>query len=146
MPNEFNKNNHKDFPSDLFSQLTQLRKGNGMKIIYSTQDIMLIDPDIRRLTKLVHECKTYKRRLTYYFTYLMDYYQQKRNTINVDNKIKVHKSNFKYFIQTNKLRNSYDSFLFLDSAKRPSGRDATKRSGVTSDLAEHGRSAPFRHR
>lgn len=117
MPNDFNKNNHKEFPIDLFSKLTQLRKGNGVKILYSTQDIMLIDPDIRRLTRLVHECRTYKRRLTYFCTYDMQYYKMKHESISVDRKSKILKDSFTWFLQTNKLRNAYDSFLFLDNAK-----------------------------
>lgn len=118
MPNEFNKNNHKEFPTDLFQKLTQLRKNNGVKILYTTQDIMLIDPDIRRLTRTVNECRTFKRRLTYYCTYDMNYYKQMQNSVSVDSKDRVIKDSFHWFVQTKELRDSYDSFIFLDSAKK----------------------------
>lgn len=111
LPNDFNKNNFKDFPEDLFRKLTQLRKGLGMKIFYTTQDLSLIDVAFRRLTFYVHQCKTYKGRMTYAFKYRIDYYFQWKTSNSMDNKVKIPISKVELFFQTNVLRSTFDSFM-----------------------------------
>lgn len=111
LPNDFNKDNFKYFPEDLFKKITQLRKGLGMKILYTTQDLSLIDIAFRRLTFYVNQCNTFKGRLTYIYKYRIDYYMQLKSTNSVDNKAKIPMSGVSIYVQNNRLRSTFDSFM-----------------------------------
>lgn len=113
MQNDFPQTNFKDFPQDLLRRLTQLRKGCGMVIYYTTQDIKHIDVNIRRLTFSFNECKTYKNRFTYYINYDPVYYIAKYESVSIDNKMKVPINFVKFFYQTNTIRSLYNSFTFV---------------------------------
>lgn len=108
--NVFTQNDFKDFPEDLLDRLTQVRKGNGMKILYSTQDFNLITNSLRRLTDHVCECKTFKRRLTWYYSYRLDYFLAKYNSQSITNKLKVPADKKVCYIHTKKLHSSFNSF------------------------------------
>ena len=113
MQNDFPQTNLKDFPSVLRRRLTQLRKGNGMVLYYTTQDIKGIHCEIRRLTFAYNECHTFKKRFTYYLNYDSDYYNAKYESNSIDNKIKVPINYFCNFIQTKKIRDLYNSFSYV---------------------------------
>lgn len=113
LPNDFYKDGFKNFPEDLLRKLTQLRKGNGMKIIYCCQDLSLVDVAFRRLTLSACDCKTFMGYLTMYYEYEIDYYFMKKNSQSVDNKTKVPIKDFKIFYQSKDLRDSYDSFKIV---------------------------------
>lgn len=113
LPNDFYKDGFKNFPEDLLRKLTQLRKGNGMKILYCCQDLSLVDVAFRRLTMSACECKTFMGYLTCYYQYQIDYYFMRKQAVSVDNKVKVPIDEFKIFYQSNDLRSSYDSFRIV---------------------------------
>lgn len=113
LPNDFYKDGFKNFPEDLLRKLTQLRKGNGMRILYCCQDLSLVDVAFRRLTLTCADCRTFLGRLTSYYEYDVDYYFMKKNSVNVDNKLKVPIKRFDIFYQSKELRASYDSFRIV---------------------------------
>ena len=113
MQNDFPQSNFKDFPQDLLRRLTQLRKGCGMVIYYTTQDIKHIDVNIRRLTFAFNECKTFKGRYTYFIEYDPVYYIAKYESTSIDNKMKVPVNKVVSFFQTKQLRELYNSFSFV---------------------------------
>lgn len=116
LQNEFNSREYKDFPIELMTLLTQNRKGNGKQIIYTTQDYTTVDKNFRRLTQKVWACKTRFSRLTSVRVFDRENFEQLDKEVNVNKKMKV--GNIRYsFIQTDELRNSYDSYKMLESAK-----------------------------
>lgn len=84
-----------------------------MKILYCCQDLSLVDVAFRRLTLTACDCKTFMGYLTMYYEYNIDYYFMKKNSVNVDNKVKIPIENFKIFYQSSDLRSSYDSFRIV---------------------------------
>lgn len=115
--NEFNSRDFKSFPIELLTKLTQVRKGNGIQILYTAQRWHFVDKNFRSLSFGCWDCGTVLGR--YSFARMFDPldYEQKCNEVNVDkkHKIKAHKS--MSFVQTDQLRNSYDSYKMLQTAK-----------------------------
>lgn len=116
LQNEFNSREYKDFPIELMTLLTQNRKGNGKQIIYTTQDYTTVDKNFRRLTQKVWACKTRFGRFTSVRTYSREDFEQLDHEVNVNKKMKIRGRRYS-FIQTDRLRNSYDSYKMLESAK-----------------------------
>ena len=48
--NEFNSRDFKDFPISLLTKLTQVRKGNGIQILYTSQRWHFVDKNFRSLS------------------------------------------------------------------------------------------------
>ena len=113
LQNVFTQNDFKDFPPDFLDKLTQVRKNKGMKLFYTTQDFREVTGSIRRLTDHVCECKTFMRRLTWYYSYRTDYYLAKLNSLSIDNKLKIPADKKELFIHTKKLHATFDSFAHL---------------------------------
>ena len=115
--NEFNSRDYKNFPYELVKMLTQNRKGNGKQIVGTAQRFGRVDKTIRELCTHVVECKkAYFGRVTKTKKYDVEDYEQMLNEIDVMKKRKVPCSRYK-FIQTDALRNAYDSFQMLETAK-----------------------------
>lgn len=115
--NEFNSRDFKNFPVSLLTQLTQVRKGNGIQILYTAQRWHFVDKNFRSLSFGCWDCGTLLGRYTFARMYDAFDYDQKCNEINVDKKHKVKSFKSMRFIQTDALRNSYDSFKMLQTAK-----------------------------
>lgn len=115
--NEFTSRNFKTFPVQLLTVLTQNRKGNGIRILYSAQRWERVDKVFRELTYLCYECKTRFKRLTGIKGYDWEDYEQLKVTKQVDFKLKIHPVKRKLFVQTDYLRSLFDSFKMLQSAK-----------------------------
>lgn len=113
MQNDFKTTNFKDFPDDLLRRLTQVRKGNGLLLLYTTQDFKGIDSTLRKITFYFNECRTFKGRLTSNITYNAQDYIQKYESVSVDNKIKIPVARFTWFLQNDTLRKLYDTFGFV---------------------------------
>ena len=62
--NEFNSRDFKNFPVELLTLLTQNRKGNGKRILYTAQRYNRVDKVFRELSFLVGECRTIMGRST----------------------------------------------------------------------------------
>lgn len=117
LPNDFSKNGYKDFPEDLLFKLTQLRKGNGVKIYYTCQDITLVDVAFRRLTFYIYDCQTFKGYLTYCVKYRTDYYFHKKSIVSTDSKEKIICDGIFWFFQNQELRSLFDSFGIVQQSR-----------------------------
>lgn len=115
--NEFNSRDFKNFPTDLLTLLTQNRKGNGIQILYTAQRYNRVDKVFRELTHYAVSCNTILGRLTKLRYYHWEDYEQLHNLTNVDMKVKIRPIKTISFIQTDDIRNLYDSYKMLESAK-----------------------------
>ncbi len=115
--NEFSSRNFKSFPTNLLTLLTQNRKGNGVRILYSAQRWERVDKIFRELTYICYECKTRFNRLTGIRGYHWEEYEQLLSTKQVEFKIKIKPVKRKVFVQTDYLRSLFDSFKMLETAK-----------------------------
>lgn len=113
LQNDFKSTTLKDFPDDLLRRLTQVRKGNGMLLLYTSQDFKGLDSTLRKITHYFIDCKTFKNRLTTNVTYYADDYIQKYESVSVDNKLKIPVHSVSYFIQKTKIRKLYNSFEYV---------------------------------
>lgn len=115
--NEFTSRNFKTFPVQLLTILTQNRKGNGIRILYSAQRWERVDKVFRELTYLCYECKTRFGRLTGIKGYYWEDYEELKVTKQVDFRMKIHPKDRRIFVQTDYLRSLFDSYKMLQSAK-----------------------------
>lgn len=118
LQNEFNSREYKSFPVSLMTLLTQNRKGNGKQIIYTAQDYETVDKNFRRLTKEIWVCKTRLGRLTSIKGYDREDYEMLVNTLEVSKRMKIRPVKKRKFIQTDYIRNLYDSYKMLETAKQ----------------------------
>lgn len=114
LQNEFNSRKWKDFPMKMVHELTQNRKGHGKQIVYTTQTFTAVDNNFRNLTDEVVDCRTYLNRLTKYRYYKRDIYIARTESTSIEKKIKLKPYKKQSFIQTDDIRNRYDSFQRLD--------------------------------
>lgn len=115
--NEFNSRDFKSFPIALLTKLTQVRKGNGIQILYTAQRWHFVDKNFRSLSFGCWDCGTILGRYTFARMYDPLDYEQKCNDTNVDRKNKVKCWGTVQFVQTDALRESYDSYKMLQTAK-----------------------------
>lgn len=115
--NEFNSRDFKNFPVELLTILTQNRKGNGIQLLYTAQRWGRVDKVFRELTHYCIQCSTMFKRLTSLKYYYWEDYEQLQSTPAVQLKMKIHPTKKVRFIQSDKLRESYDSYKMLESAK-----------------------------
>lgn len=121
--NEFNSRDFTKFPVTLLTLLTQNRKGNGIQILYTAQRYNRVDKVFRELTHQSIMCNTLAGRLTRLNYYYWEDYEQLNNTVEVNRKIKIKKVRTVTFVQTDELRQLYDSYQMLESAKKKTYRD-----------------------
>ena len=115
--NVFASRNFKDFPIQLLTLLTQVRKGNGIQILYTSQRWHFVDKNFRSLSFGCYDCKTIMGRFTVASLFDPEDYDQKCNTVEVEKKQKIHAKVRKCFIQTKKEREAFDSYKMLLTAK-----------------------------
>jgi len=115
--NEFNSRDFKNFPTPLLTLLTQVRKENGIQILYTAQRWERVDKIFRELTHYAVQCNTILSRLTSLKYYHWEDYLQLQQTPVVQMKMKIHPRKKVKFVQTDDLRLSYDSYKMLKSAK-----------------------------
>lgn len=115
--NEFNSRDYRNFPYELVKLLTQNRKGHGKQIVGTAQRYGRVDKTIRELCTHVVECKKgWFGRVTKLKKYDVEDYEMFINEIDIMNKRKIPCQRYR-FIQTDELRNAYDSFKMLDTAR-----------------------------
>lgn len=115
--NEFNSRDFKDFPIDLLTVLTQVRKKNGIQILYTAQRWHFVDKNFRSLSFGCNECNTLLGNLTYVRLYDPVDYDNLCSQSDYDKRRRIHPKMTVSFLQTEELRNSYDSYKMLESAK-----------------------------
>ena len=115
--NEFNSRDYKNFPVELLTLLTQNRKGNGKRVYYTAQRYNRVDKVFRELSFRVGDCKTLFGRYTRVKWYDTEDYEQLQNSYRVEDKMKLKCYKKDKFIQTDEIRDSYDSYQMLETAK-----------------------------
>lgn len=115
--NEFNSRDFKTFPIALLTLLTQVRKKNGIQILYTAQRWHFVDKNFRSLSFGCYECNTFMGRYTFAKMYDPVDYDNLCSQSDYDKRRKIHPIKYMDFLQTNELRNCYDSYKMLESAK-----------------------------
>lgn len=118
LQNDFNSREYKSFPVSLMVLLTQNRKGHGKQIVYTTQDYETVDKNFRRLTSKVVLCRTLFSRLTVSRYFDREDYEHFTSMVDVGRRMKIRPYFVDRFVQTDYLRNLYDSYQMLDSAMK----------------------------
>ena len=126
--NEFQSRDFKNFPIELLTILTQNRKGNGIQILYTAQRWDRVDKIFRELSHYAIQCSTLAGRLTTLKYYHWEDYMQLNSTPAVELKMRIRATKKVKFIQTDKLRNSYDSYKMLDTAKNKKYQTAEEKA------------------
>lgn len=115
--NEFNSRDFKDFPISLLTKLTQVRKGNGIQILYTSQRWHFVDKNFRSLSFGCYECNTLLGNLTFTRLYDPVDYDNLCSNSDYDKRRRIHPKFTDSFLQSEEIRNCYDSYKMLESAK-----------------------------
>ena len=115
--NEFNSRDFKTFPISLLTLLTQVRKKNGIQILYTSQRWHFVDKNFRSLTFGCYDCTTILG--CYTITQLYDPvdYDNLCSNSDYEKRRRIKPIKVQSFIQTDEIRNCYDSYKMLESAK-----------------------------
>lgn len=115
--NEFNSRDFKDFPIALLTKLTQVRKNNGIQILYTSQRWHFVDKNFRSLSFGCYDCNTILGNFTYTRLYDPVDYDNLCSQSDYDKRRKIKPKISQSFLQNEELRNCYDSYKMLESAK-----------------------------
>lgn len=115
--NEFNSRDFKNFPISLLTLLTQVRKKNGVQILYTAQRWHFVDKNFRSLSFGCYECGTILGNLSYTRLYDPVDYDALCSTSEYEKRRRIRPTMTESFIQTKALRNCYNSYKMLESAK-----------------------------
>lgn len=115
--NEFNSRDFKSFPIALLTLLTQVRKKNGIQILYTAQRWHFVDKNFRSLSFGCYECNTLLGCFTVTRMYDPVDYDNLCSNSDYDKRRKIHPIKTDSFIQTVELRECYDSYKMLETAK-----------------------------
>lgn len=115
--NEFNSRDFKTFPIALLTLLTQVRKKNGIQILYTAQRWHFVDKNFRSLSFGCYECSTIFGCFTMTRLYDPVDYDNLCSNSDYDKRRRIHPLKTDSFIQTEDLRNCYDSYKMLETAK-----------------------------
>lgn len=115
--NEFNSRDFKTFPISLLTLLTQVRKKNGIQILYTAQRWHFVDKNFRSLSFGCYECSTVCGCLTITRMYDPVDYDNLCSNSDYDKRRRIHPIKTDSFLQTDELRNCYDSYRMLETAK-----------------------------
>lgn len=116
LQNEYNSNNWKDFPEELLSVVTMQRK-QRIKIVATSQVFTRVVKQLREQCYEVVECKTFFGRWTKQKCYDADDYNYIIDNPTPERRFKTRKK-WKYsFVQSNNVRNLFDSYAVVESVK-----------------------------
>lgn len=128
--NEFNSRDFKTFPISLLTLLTQVRKKNGIQILYTSQRWHFVDKNFRSLSFGCYECSTICGCFTVTRMYDPVDYDNLCSTSEYDKRRKIHPIKTDSFLQTEELRNCYDSYKMLESAKNKDYMDRQEQQQI----------------
>jgi len=128
--NEFNSRDFKTFPITLLTLLTQVRKKNGIQILYTAQRWHFVDKNFRSLSFGCYECNTVLGCFTITRMYDPIDYDNLCSNSDYEKRRKIHPIKTDSFIQTDALRNSYDSYRMLETAKSKEYMDRTETAQI----------------
>lgn len=117
LQNEYNCNNWKDFPEELLSVVTMQRK-QRIKILATTQVFTRVVKQLREQCYEVVECKTFFGRWTRQKCFDADDYNSLIDNYDPKKKFKTRKKWRYSFIQSNYIRNLFDSYAVVESIKQ----------------------------
>lgn len=115
--NVFNSRDYLNFPLEILGVLTQVRKKNGIKIIYTSQRFTFVDKNFRELTYMFADAKTYLKRYTILKWYDSDDYKTRATSDSVDRKMRIHCKDVESYLHTDEIRLSYDHRQMLDNVR-----------------------------
>lgn len=115
--NEFNSRDFQNFPIALLTLLTQVRKKNGIQILYTAQRWHFVDKNFRTLSFGCYECNTLFGCYTYARMYDPVDYDNLCSQSDYDKRRRIKPLKTMDFIQTEEIRNCYNSYQMLESAK-----------------------------
>lgn len=128
--NEFNSRDFKTFPISLLTLLTQVRKKNGIQILYTSQRWHFVDKNFRSLSFGCYECSTIFGCFTCTRLYDPVDYDNLCSNSDYDKRRRIKPIKTDSFIQTEELRNCYDSYKMLESAKSKEYMDREEQAQV----------------
>lgn len=115
--NEFSCANSKDFPETLLSQITQQRK-QRVCILATSQVFSRVAKPLREQCFIVVLCRTFLGRYTRLKYYDADDYIEYSENPTREKRKKLHKKKLITFVQTDELRNLYNSYELIDRLSR----------------------------
>lgn len=115
--NEFSTAASRNFPETLLSTLTQQRK-QRIHIVASSQVFTRVAKPIREQCYCVCDCRTFFNRWTRVRAYPADEYNSIIDSNSLDKKRKLRKLWKKSFIQTDELRDKYDTYAVVKRLSR----------------------------
>ena len=113
--NEFNSRDFSNFPISLLTLLTQVRKKNGIQILYTAQRWHFVDKNFRSLSFGCYECNTILGCFTIAKLYDPVDYDNLCSNSDYEKRRRIKPIKVDSFIQTDELRNCYDSYKMLES-------------------------------
>lgn len=115
--NEFNSRDFKSFPIALLTLLTQVRKKNGIQILYTAQRWHFVDKNFRSLSFGCYECKSILGCYTIARMYDPVDYENLCSEYDYNRRRKIKPIKIIDFYQTDSIRSCYDSYKMLETAK-----------------------------
>ena len=115
--NEFSCANSKDFPETLLSQITQQRK-QRVCILATSQVFTRVAKPLREQCFVVVLCQTFFSRYTRLKYYDADDYIEYADNPSSEKKRKLHKKQLQTFVQTDELRDLYNSYELIERLNR----------------------------
>lgn len=115
--NEFSASTSRDFPETILSQITQQRK-QRMCILASSQVFTRIAKPLREQSYIIVECKTIAGRYTRLKYIDADDYIAYSENPTPKKRLKLRAKRIKAFVQTDSLRNCYNSYELIKRLSR----------------------------
>lgn len=115
--NEFNSRDFQNFPISLLTLLTQVRKKNGIQILYTAQRWHFVDKNFRTLSFGCYDCNTILGCYTVAKRYDPIDYDNLCSQSDYDKRRRIKPETWFGFYQAPELRECYDSYQMLESAK-----------------------------
>lgn len=128
--NEFNSRDFKNFPISLLTLLTQVRKENGIQLLYTSQRWHFVDKNFRSLSFGCYECNTKLGCFTVTKLYDPVDYDNLCSNSDYEKRRKIKPLLIESFVQTDDLRNCYDSYKMLESAKSKDYLDRAEAAAI----------------
>lgn len=128
--NEMNARSWSTFPPSLLTLLTQVRKKSGIQILYTAQRWHFVDKNFRSLSFGCYECSTVCGCFTITRMYDPIDYDNLCSNSDYEKRRKIHPIKTDSFLQTEELRNCYDSYKMLESAKSKDYMDRQEQQQV----------------
>lgn len=130
LQNEMNSRDFKSFPLSLLTLLTQVRKKNGIQILYTSQRWHFVDKNFRTLSFGCYDCTTICGCFTVTKLYDPIDYDNLCSNSDYEKRRRIKPIKVESFLQTDDLRNCYDSYKMLESAKNKDYMDRQEVSQI----------------